>query len=108
MPRFLEPNGLNAWKDIRARVGWIGFREIHNHLGPGPAYQTAVATMLRELTPPGREQQQAEGEPLHTVNFRKFGVATLGLVAKLEDLARDHFGQECIDHGDGSSSVRIA
>ncbi len=107
MPRFLEPTGLDAWGGMKARVGWIGFCEIENDHSPGPAYKAAVATMLTKLTPPERDQQ-AEVKSLRTDNFRKFGKATMGLVAELEALASDLFGRGSVERKKGSSSVKIA
>src|SRR5947209_1782174 len=49
-----------------------------------------------------------EGEDLRTVNFTKFTAETMRLVTEVEELARAHFGQECVGRSEGSSSVTVA
>jgi hypothetical protein len=106
-PLFLLPGGANAWEEMKPCVGWLGYRQVKEAVVPGPAYVKAIDTMLRQLEPPDNSPEQGEGENLTTVNFSRFGPTTLGLLAEVEDEARDHFGPSCVERKNGSSSVRM-
>jgi hypothetical protein len=110
-PLFLARGDADALDDVWGRVGWLGYsqvqEQVQKHVGPAAAYGNAVCTMLRKLEPSSHDARREEGEPLTTINITQFGQALRGLLVQVEDMAGDHFGKECIERCNGSSSVKI-
>lgn len=106
LPLFLTTDGRENWGVMSGRVGWVGFREMAG-VCTGDSYRHAVATMLPALVPTAAPSSLEEGEDLKTVNFSEFAGETMQLVAEVEEVARAHFGRECVGRAAGSVSVKV-
>lgn len=105
-PLFLTGDGQDAWSHVKARVGWLGYGLIVDHLAPGPAFRDALATMVASAVPAPADMAAAgRMPPLTSYKLERFGAGTWGLIEQLVASARERFGQEGVQLMTGSVSV---
>jgi hypothetical protein len=70
LPRFLKADGRDVYAEVRPRLGWLGYRELHDALGLAhqPAFRAAFETMLLTLEPTPDDYAVAERAFAETIS----------------------------------------
>ncbi|MFM7166774.1 MAG: hypothetical protein ACKO3T_16170 [Planctomycetaceae bacterium] len=110
-PLLLNETGDDCWRDIRNRLGWIGYQAFGDGSGmplePEHPFHKALHTMVDSTTPP--DQTQHSGfTPVATYNRREATDMVRSLLERLEADARQVFGQDAVKQYAGSTSIVIS